>query len=253
MDGLAAGLAAGLGLGFAIGLSLGLLGGGGSILTVPALVYIIGQSPKAAVTTSLVIVGANSLAGALQHQAQGRLHWRVALVFGGAGMGASFLAAGLSSQWPAWVLMTAFASLMVVIGLVLLRPLQAPPDSVSAPAWWKVLAGGAAVGVLTGVLGVGGGFLVVPALVMLVGLDMHQAVGTSLVVIAMNSVAGFLGHLPGAELDPALITVFVLAGLAGTLAGARLNQRLDPALLRRVFAVFVIGLGVLLLVDNVPL
>jgi hypothetical protein len=204
----------------------------------------------------LVIVGVNSLAGALQHRAQGSLRWRVAAVFGGAGMGASFLAAGVSSQWPGWLLMTGFAVLMVVIGLVLLRPL--PPRTLPAhaaapaPTWWKVVAGGAAVGALTGVLGVGGGFLVVPALVMLVGLDMHQAVGTSLVVIAMNSLAGFLGRLQGALPDPALITVFIAAGLAGTLTGARLNQRIDAGQLRRGFALFVIGLGAFLLIDNWP-
>jgi uncharacterized membrane protein YfcA len=154
--------------------------------------------------------------------------------------------------------MTGFAVLMVVIGLLLLRPLKAATPTPRAsgastePAWWKVLAVGAGVGALTGVLGVGGGFLVVPALVMLVGLDMREAVGTSLVVIAMNSLAGVLGHLQGAVLDPALITVFVLAGLAGTLAGSRLHQRLDPGVLRRAFALFVIGLGAFLLVDNLP-
>lgn len=114
------------------------------------------------------------------------------------------------------------------------------------------MVGGVIVGLLTGILGVGGGFLIVPALVMLVGMPMHQAVGTSLVIIAMNSAAGLLGHLSGITLDPSLIILFIAAGVAGTFAGARLGRHLDAALLRKVFAVFVIGLAVFLLYDNLP-
>jgi hypothetical protein len=117
---------------------------------------------------------------------------------------------------------------------------------------WKVLAGGASVGLLTGILGVGGGFLIVPALVMLVGMPMHQAVGTSLVVIAMNSLAGFMGHLSGITLDLPLILTFISTGVLGTFVGARLGKRLDAVLLRKAFAVFVIGLAIFLLYDNLP-
>lgn len=241
-------------LGFVIGLSLSLLGGGGSILTVPALVYLIGQSPQAAVTTSLAIVGANSVLGAILHRTQGTLNWRVALVFGGAGMIASYAAAGASKQFSPEVLMVAFATLMLLIGTLLITRKQ-PVDSdgtPSDPTLWKVLIGGAGVGLVTGILGVGGGFLIVPALVMLVGLPMHHAVGTSLVVIAMNSAAGFLGHIGGMSLDLSLIVVFVAAGLAGTLVGARLGRQMNASLLRRVFAVFVVVLALFLLYDNVP-
>ncbi len=242
-----------IGLGFAIGLSLGLLGGGGSILTVPALVYLVGQTPQAAIATSLAIVGANSALGANFHRLQGTLNWHVALLFGGTGMLVSYAAAGLSRHWlsPA-LLMVAFAVLMIVIGLLMLRP---PPQSAGEVAlqWPVVLASGAGVGLLTGILGVGGGFLIVPALVMLIGLPMAQAVGTSLLVIAMNSAAGFLGHLGDGALDWSLVVVFVIAGLAGTFAGSRLTRRLPATRLRRLFAVFVIVLGVLLLIDNVPL
>lgn len=241
-------------LGFGIGGSLGLLGGGGSILTVPALVYLIGQTPQAAVTTSLAIVGANSALGAFFHRSQGTLNWHVALLFGGSGMIMSYLSAGISKQFPAYVLMVAFAALMLIVGIILVRQKKAalaarPNEDLKL---WKVIVSGAAVGLLTGILGVGGGFLIVPALVMLVGLPMHHAVGTSLLVIAMNSAAGFLGHLDGTALDGALIVTFIAAGIAGTFAGSRLGKRLQPALLRQAFAIFVIGLAVLLLADNLP-
>lgn len=243
-----------LGLGFGIGASLGLLGGGGSILTVPALVYLVGQSPQAAITTSLAIVGANSLLGAFFHRMQGSLNWRVALVFGGVGMVFSYLSAGLSKLFSPTLLLVAFAALMLAVGgLLIVRrsPEQAARATVEL-AVWKVVLSGVGVGLLTGILGVGGGFLIVPALVMLVGLPFHQAVGTSLVVIAMNSLAGFLGHLSGAPLDMRIIAIFVLAGLAGTFAGARLAKRLHSGHLRRAFAVFVIALAIFLLYDNLP-
>lgn len=241
-------------LGFSIGISLGLLGGGGSILTVPALVYLIGQSPQVAVTTSLAIVGANSAFGAFCHRTQGTLNWRVALIFGGAGMCASYLAAGMSKQFSPDVLMVAFAGLMLLVGGLLFRRRKncQTQQACYDLKVWKVVMGGLGVGLLTGILGVGGGFLIVPALVMLVGLPMHHAVGTSLVVIAMNSLAGFFGHLSGITLDLQLIGGFVVAGMLGTFAGARLNKRMDAALLRRGFAVFVIGLALFLLYDNLP-
>lgn len=241
-------------LGFGIGASLGMLGGGGSILTVPALVYLVGQTPHAAVTTSLAIVGANSMIGAYFHRAQGTLNWRVAVLFGGSGMITSYLAAGISKQFPPSVLMVAFAVLMLVVAMILLfrsqsQQSQQQHDDLSL---WRVALGGAAVGILTGILGVGGGFLIVPALVMLIGLPMHHAVGTSLVIIAMNSAAGFVGHLDNLALDLNVITAFVAAGLMGTFAGARLGRHLNAILLRRAFAVFVIGLAVFLLADNLP-
>lgn len=239
-------------LGFAIGLSLGLLGGGGSILTVPALVYLIGQSPQTAVTTSLAIVGANSVLGASFHGAAGSLDWRVALVFGGAGMPLAFLTGGLSHFFPPALLLVAFALLMVVIGGLMLQQQKVQAALPAKPSWWRVAASGAGIGALTGVLGVGGGFLIVPALVLLVGLPMQSAVGASLVVIAMNSVAGLLGHLSGAPLDWAVTLSFVVAGLGGTLLGARLAERLPAEQLRRAFGWFVLILAAFLLFDNLP-
>ncbi len=237
-------------LGFGIGLSLGLLGGGGSILTVPALVYLVGQSPQAAVTASLVIVGANSAMGAFMHRSQGTLNWRVALVFGGAGMAMAYLAAGWSKAIPSDILMMLFAGLMLVVGaFMMLRPTPVGSEEGGRGPLVTVLTG-AGVGLLTGFLGVGGGFLIVPALVLLVGLPFRQAVGTSLVVIAMNSLAGFLGHLHGPPVDVRTVAIFVTAGLTGALVGARLTRFVHPEHLRKTFAVFVIGLALFLLADN---
>ena len=237
-------------LGFGIGMSLGLLGGGGSILTVPALVYVVGQTPQAAVTASLMIVGANSAMGAFMHRSQGTLNWKVALLFGGVGMAAAYLAAGWSKALPASTLMILFATLMLVVGLfMMLKPTPLAADD-SGRGWLVTVASGAGVGLLTGFLGVGGGFLIVPALVMLVGLPIRQAVGTSLVVIAMNSLAGFLGHLHGPPVDIQVVVIFVTAGLTGALVGARLARFVHPEHLRKAFAIFVIGLAVFLLVDN---
>jgi uncharacterized membrane protein YfcA len=217
---------------------------------VPALVYLVGQSPQAAVTASLVIVGANSAMGAFMHRTQGTLNWKVALVFGGTGMVMAYLAAGWSKTIPSTTLMMLFAGLMLVVGLfMMLRPTPLGGDDCSR-GWLVTVLSGAGVGLLTGFLGVGGGFLIVPALVMLVGLSMRQAVGTSLVVIAMNSLAGFLGHLGGPAVDLPLIGIFVTAGLTGAFVGTRLTRIVHPEHLRKAFALFVIGLALFLLADN---
>lgn len=237
-------------LGFSIGLSLGLLGGGGSILTVPALVYLVGQTPQAAVTTSLAIVGANSLMGASFHGTQGTLNWRIALTFGWVGMLTAFLASGFSKLLPPAVLLIAFAVLMLIIGVFLLLRKEGVETTISEKPLWVTLVSGATVGLLTGVLGVGGGFLIVPALVVLVGLPMQMAVGTSLVVITMNSIAGLLGHINDGSFQPLLILVFTVSGLAGTFAGSRLARYLPAKKLQSVFAFFVILLAIFLLADN---
>ncbi len=240
-----------LALGFAIGLALGLLGGGGSILTVPALVYVMGYHPGTAVTASLAIVGVNSLSGALVHRRQGTLNWPVALSFGGAGMVTAYFAARLSHFFPSTVLLTAFALLMLAVGGLMLHRRRTAAAPAEPRGLAVTLAAGASIGALTGFLGVGGGFLIVPALVMLVGLPMPVAVGTSLLVIAMNSASGLLGHLDGTELDWRLIALFALAGIAGTFTGSKLSKAIHPDQLRQAFGIFVIALALYLLYDNV--
>ncbi len=237
-------------LGFAIGLVLGLLGGGGSILTVPALVYVVGQTPHAAITTSLIIVGLNAMVGVWFYRTQGVLNWKVAFTFGSVGMLTAYGAALFSKNFSEMVLMSMFALLMLVVGLVMIFRKPPNDEQVQARSLPVVIASGAAVGALTGLLGVGGGFLIVPALVMLVGVPIRSAIGTSLIIIAMNSLAGLMGHLGGIELDYTLLLVFVLAGIAGTFAGSRLTKLIRSSQLQRLFALFIIGLALFLLYDN---
>ncbi len=236
--------------GILIGLTLGVLGGGGSIFTVPVLVYIAGQSPQASVTASLIIVGVNASMGAFFHRTQGTVQWRVALLFGGVGMVAAYAASGLSQRVSPTLLMTLFALLMLVIGGWML--LSKPPATQlrARRGWLSIALSGGTVGALTGFLGVGGGFLIVPALVMIVGLSMREAVGTSLVIIAMNSAAGLLGHLGGEMVDMPVIVSFAVAGILGSLLGTRLTRIIKPDQLRTAFAGLVVLLGLVLLIDN---
>jgi uncharacterized membrane protein YfcA len=240
-------------LGTLIGLSLGMLGGGGSILTVPALVYILGQDPHAAVSASLVIVGLNAVTGAWFHLRAGHVRLKSALLFGGAGLLAAFAGARLSTLLPATVLLVLFALLMLVVATMMLRAGTTKLTETKAlPVWWKVLLGGLGVGFLTGFLGVGGGFLIVPALVLLLGMDMRDAVGSSLVVIALNSAAGVLGHLGEPSVSWLLISLLLAGGVPGLVLGSRLAQRLPVARLRQGFAVLVLLLGATLLAVNIP-
>jgi uncharacterized protein len=203
-------------------------------------------------------VGANSMLGAVFHHRHGNLNWRVALIFGSSGMLVAYLSSGLSKLIAPAVLLVVFALLMLFIaGLMLFRKEKKQEqaqavDAYNVRGWPVVLAGGVGVGFLTGLLGVGGGFLIVPALVMLVGLPMYQAVGTSLIIISANSLAGLAGHMRGEWFDPTLTTIFVVAGLGGTFVGVRLAQYLPAGRLRQIFAVFIIILGIFLLADNLP-
>ena len=240
-------------LGFGIGLSLGLIGGGGSILTVPVLVYLVGQSPQTAVTTSLAIVGANSLAGAYFHQVNHNLNWRVAFMFGGSGMLAAYLAAGLSASISPILLLVLFAVLMTLVGLRMVFAKETATCKITQPRnLWVILAAGVGVGLLTGLLGVGGGFVIVPALVIVVGLPMAQAVGTSLVIIALNSLAGFAGHLQSGACNIPVLIIFAIAGTVGVFVGAKLGSKLPAQILRFCFAILVLILAGYLFWDNLP-
>lgn len=233
-----------------IGVSLGLLGGGGSILAVPVLVYVAGVDVHAAIGMSLAVVGTTALVGGLVHARAGRVDLKAAALFGGSGMLGAPLGAQATHAVSPRVLMLLFAGLMIAVGGLMLRAGRrgGPPASRRHPV--AVPAAGFGVGLLTGFLGVGGGFLIVPALTLLAGLPIHAAVGTSLLVIAANSAAGLAGHVGRGEVPLGLTAAFTAAAAAGALVGVRLAGVLEPGRLRRAFAVFVILVGLLLLARN---
>jgi hypothetical protein len=239
----------GLLLSVAIGISLGFFGGGGSILTVPLLVYVFGQEPKVAIASSLLIVAIASLAAALQHWRAGNLQPRAGLVFGAAGMTGAFLGGQAGSRMDGGVLLLLFASIMVLTALAMWRGRRAPAKVDGARAsTWKLVLQGLTVGCFTGLVGAGGGFLIVPALVLWAGLSMPAAVGTSLFVIVMNSLAGFLGYIAHVPVDYGLVAAVAAAAIGGSFVGARLTRLVEPGSLRRVFAGFVLAMAVVILV-----
>jgi len=225
-----------------IGLTLGVLGGGGSILATPILLYVLGMEPKSAIATSLGVVFSSSVAALAQHALAGNVRWRMGFLFGVAGMSGAFLGGRAASWIPANVLLGFFVTLMVVTAFAMLagRGSMVPGRKVST---WRVAISGAAVGTVTGVVGAGGGFLVVPALVVLGGLPMQAAVGTSLLVIAMNSLAGFAGYLGHVPVDFGIAALVSAAAVAGSLVGGRLGGGLRPDTLRRGFGVFVLAMA----------
>ncbi|AKI99193.1 hypothetical protein ATI61_106568 [Archangium gephyra] len=240
-----------------IGVSLGLLGGGGSILTVPLLVYVLGVEPKTAIAMSLLVVGITSASAVVVHARAGRVRWRTAFVFGAGGMSGAFLG-GRLAQWVApGLLLLLFSTIMVAAAVAMLRRKEAPAvpgDAEQAPVLLpvpRVLAQGAAVGVLSGLVGAGGGFLIVPALVM-VGLPTQAAVGTSLAVISLQCFAGLLGHLGHVELPWGLTAAVVGTAVGGSFLGGRLAGRVSPRALRKGFAVFVLGIACVMLAAQVP-
>lgn len=230
-----------------IGLSLGLTGAGGSILTLPVLVYLAGIAPREAVGPSLLIVGAAALAGAVQRARAGEVHFKAAGMFVLAGMAGAALGAKLTPLVSSAALMTAFAIVMLVVGVHMLLPRVPVPQPEPECRPLRCLMAGGAVGVLTGFLGVGGGFLLMPALARFARLPLRVATGTSLAVIVCNSAAGFVSHL-GAVPTPWLLTaVFALIAVAGVLAGGVFAARLPEKILRRVFAVLVLVVAVAVL------
>ncbi len=242
----------------AIGLVLGLLGSGGSILTVPVLIYLAGQPEKVAIAESLAIVGAIAAVGAVPYARQRLVDWHSVAYFGVPGIVGTYLGAALSAFVPGAVQLALFAVVMLVAAGLMLRGRKDPGTAERArQPLWLIAAEGLAVGVLTGLVGVGGGFLIVPALVLLGGLGMRMAVGTSLLIVAAKSAAGFVKYLDvladaGQAVDWRLIGIFAAIGIAGSFVGNALSQRVPQAQLRKGFAVFLIGMGLFILYKEAP-
>ncbi|QDU66108.1 sulfite exporter TauE/SafE family protein [Engelhardtia mirabilis] len=235
-----------------VGISLGLLGSGGSIFTVPILHYGLGQPEKIAVAGSLFVVGTVSLVAALPQAAAGRVRWGTAALFGIPGMVGTVGGAALSRWVPGTVQLGLFALVMLAAAVFMFRSPPASAGPVARRARWKVVIDGLGVGVLTGLVGVGGGFLIVPALVLLGGLEMRAATSTSLVIIAFKSLAGFAEYQRvldelDLELDWGTLGVFAALGVLGSLLGGRLSTRVPQTALRRGFAGMLVVMAVAIL------
>ena len=241
----------GLVLSAAIGLSLGLIGGGGSILTVPILVYFLGVTPHDAVGMSLAVVGATSLFGSYLHYRRENVDLRSGLLFGAAGIVGAIAGSPLTKLVSPGALLLIFGILMLVVAISMIwRRKRAEDERIHAPHPMQGILAGFGVGVLTGFLGVGGGFLIVPALVYFGGLTMKRAIGTSLFVIFLNCVAGLVGHAAQGIFDLGLTGLVMLLAVGGAVAGTMLSHRLAAHRLQRVFAVLVLGVGGFLIVKN---
>ncbi len=251
-------------LALVIGLALGLLGGGGSILTVPVFAYVLGFDPKLSIAMSLPVVGTGAAMGMLGHWRAGRVHLRSAIPFSGVAMLASFAAARLSHAVRGEHQMLLLAVVVLVAAVAMLRPpasarptapaaataTPAPNAAPATPRPLTLMLAGLGVGALTGLIGVGGGFLIVPALVLAAGLPMHEAVGTSLLAIALNAFAGWAGHAGQSPYPWGFLLAFTALVVVGTLLGARLASRVPAPQLRRGFAIFLLFVGAFVLWQN---
>lgn len=233
-----------------VGLSLGIFGSGGSILTVPVLIYLLHHPDKAAIAESLAIVGSIALVSALPYARAKLVDWRTAVLFGLPGMAGTYIGAWVAAFVPGYVQLLVFAGVMLLAAFQMWKRAKgsasdAPDGAHAKRSVAKIGVEGFGVGVLTGFVGVGGGFLIVPALVLLGGLSMRRAVATSLVIIALKSAAGFwkyldvLQHAEG-SVNWTTIGVFIACGIVGSFAGKSLNSRINQRALQRGFAVFLV-------------
>jgi uncharacterized protein len=249
----------------AIGISLGLIGGGGSILAVPTLVYVMGVPPKSAIAMSLAIVGAVSLLGAIPHWKLGNVQLKTAAMFGGSTMVGAYAGARIATLpfVTGTLQMMLFAVMMLLAAGFMIRK-SATTSSPNAPdltmypqpvcqyCWLWLISEGIGVGALTGLVGVGGGFAIVPALVLLAHVPMKQAIGTSLVVITLNSAAGLLGYFGHVALDGQLIGSFTVAASLGIVAGAYLVRFVQAKHLQKAFGYFLLAMAAFILWQNRP-
>lgn len=248
-----------------IGLSLGLIGGGGSILTVPVLVYLFAVSPTMAISYSLFVVGFTSLVGAINNYRRGLVHFKTVLLFGSASITTVFVARkfiipylpdvffkiGSFQVTHSLFVMVVFAILMIAASVSMIKDKEVNADKGSEHKPVVLLVYGVLIGVVTGFLGAGGGFLLIPALVLLMKLPMKVAVGTSLMIIALNSLIGFLGDIGRHAIDWTLLLVITAIAVAGIFAGMYFNQKVDSTKLKKGFGWFVLVMGTYIIVKEV--
>jgi uncharacterized protein len=246
----------------AIGLSLGLFGSGGSILTVPVLIYLFGQDEKIAIAGSLAIVGSIALIGALPYLYKRQIDWRSVLFFGVPGMIGTYGGAWIAQYVSGILQLSIFAGVMLMAAVFMLKPPKLKTANLASEEAFqrslaKIIIDGLLVGILTGFVGVGGGFLIVPALVLLGGLTMKQAVGTSLLIIAMKSYSGFYKYLDVLDqqnlvLDWKIIISVSVIGIIGSFLGSYFGGKISQDKLKKGFGYFLILMGIWILYKNLP-
>jgi uncharacterized membrane protein YfcA len=238
-----------------IGVSLGLLGAGGSILTVPLLTFVASMPPRDAITSSLFAVSVTAALATVMHGIAGRVRWRTGLVFGFAGMFGAYGGARLSGYLPEHLLMVLFALLMVSAAVAMLRGRRWIADAAERPMTTQTVAmiavQGGALGCLTGLVGVGGGFIIVPVLTLLARMPLKAAVCTSVLVISMNATAGLAGHLDQATINWPITLGVTAAMMCGSVVGGRLCRYVEPENLRQGFGWFVILVATFVLVGQI--
>lgn len=244
-----------------IGISLGLLGGGGSVLALPILVYVMGVAPKSAIAMTSIVVGMVSLLGLIPRSRRSKINFKTVGVFGSATTLGAFLGARLATLpvVTETFQMLLFAVAMLLAAVFMIRrqpsttsqnPLGNYPTPVCRYCWLWLLTEGIGVGALTGLVGVGGGFAIVPALVLLGNLSMSAAVATSLAIIALNSGAGLLGYIGHVSIDWPLAISFTLAAAVGSSIGAYLSKFVPADQLQKWFGYFLIVVATFVLIQN---
>ena len=241
----------GIALALVVGLVLGLLGGGGSILALPIFLYVFHVPAKPAIAMSLVVVGMSALVGFVTHWRQGTVNVRVAAIFGALAMIGAFAGARFARFVPAFIQLSLFAVFAMSAAAMMLRDSLRPARDTAQDADARqaapfsiglgVLAVG--VGVLTALIGAGGGFLIVPALVLMANVPVRQAVGSSLLIIAMNSASGVAGYIGQVTFDWTLVGWFTGVACIGAIVGTRLVRRLPAARIKQAFAIMILVLG----------
>ncbi|MEB3215980.1 MAG: sulfite exporter TauE/SafE family protein [Nostocales cyanobacterium 94392] len=245
-----------------IGITLGLIGGGGSILALPILKYVMGVETKSAVAMTLVIVGVVSLIGIIPHWLQGNVNFKTALLFSPAAMLGAYLGARIASLpiINPTIQLICFAVMMLVAAFFMIRKSNRTSESKEQHyteqkhddkyRFFLIPAEGLVVGIVTGFVGVGGGFMIIPALVLLGKTPMKEAVGTSLLIITFKSLAGFAGYFGQVPLDINIMIIFTIAASLGTIFGAYLTKFIKPKLLEKSFGYFVIAVAVYILIQR---
>jgi len=242
------------------GALLGVFGSGGSIVTLPALLYLLNVEPKAAIAMSLGIVAITAAITALQHWRQGNVNLKITAVFGLFGVIGTYAGARLGIITPVVIQLGLFALVMYIAAWKMFKP-STSHKSLGAAAcadgfcdeldYRDIAVHGIAVGILTGLVGVGGGFMIVPALVLLSGLPMKKAVGTSLGIVSLKSMAGFVGYAGAIAIDYSLMGMFTLVAIVGSLAGSQLAHRLPAELLKKGFAGFLLLVASYILIKQI--